>query len=54
MLLMLLLVPSLDINFLLDDGAVVYLNGVELFRQNMPGGTIGYLTTASRCCCRFK
>ena len=30
-----------------DDGAVVYLNGVEVFRDNMPSGTINYLTFSS-------
>jgi Ca2+-binding RTX toxin-like protein len=30
-----------------DDGVVVYINGTEVFRNNMPGGTIGYLTKAS-------
>ncbi|MCA9243402.1 MAG: metallophosphoesterase family protein, partial [Phycisphaerales bacterium] len=35
------------VRILRDDGAVVYLNGVEAFRDNMPGGTIGYLTTAN-------
>jgi len=30
-----------------DDGAVVWLNGIELFRSNMPGGAIGYTTPAS-------
>jgi hypothetical protein len=38
-------------NFLLrvlrDDGAVVYLNGAEVFRNNMPPGTISYTTLAS-------
>ena len=29
-----------------DDGAVVYLNGTEIQRYNMPAGTIGYETTA--------
>ena len=29
-----------------DDGAVVYVNGVEAFRDNMPTGTITYLTNA--------
>jgi len=29
-----------------DDGAVVYLNGVEIFRNNMPAGAITYLTEA--------
>jgi len=30
-----------------DDGAVVYLNGSELFRDNMPAGDVGYDTRAS-------
>lgn len=30
-----------------DDGAVVYLNGNEIFRQNMPAGPVEYSTTAS-------
>jgi len=30
-----------------DDGIVVYLNGVEIFRNNMPSGTITYTTLAS-------
>ena len=29
-----------------DDGAVVYLNGVEVFRSNMPAGAITYSTFA--------
>ena len=29
-----------------DDGAVVYLNGVEAFRNNMPAGAIGHFTLA--------
>ena len=29
-----------------DDGAVVYVNGVEVARSNMPTGTIGYKTKA--------
>lgn len=35
------------LGLLRDDGAVVYLNGAEVFRSNMPGGTIGYTTLAS-------
>jgi len=31
-----------------DDGAVVYLNGVEVWRYNMPTGTVGYRTLASQ------
>jgi acid phosphatase type 7 len=30
-----------------DDGAVVYLNGIEVWRSNMPGGTIGFNTPAA-------
>ena len=30
-----------------DDGAVVYLNGVEVWRTNMPAGSVGHLTPAS-------
>jgi hypothetical protein len=29
-----------------DDGAVVYVNGTEAARSNMPAGTIGYTTPA--------
>ncbi len=38
---------GLSLSLLRDDGAVVYLNGVEVFRSNMPTGTVSYLTTAS-------
>jgi hypothetical protein len=30
-----------------DDGAVVYLNGIEIWRSNMPSGTIVFSTPAS-------
>ena len=30
-----------------DDGIVVYINGVEIYRSNMPAGTIAYNTWAS-------
>lgn len=30
-----------------DDGVLVYLNGTEIYRNNMPGGAINYLTVAS-------
>lgn len=30
-----------------DDGIVVYLNGTEIYRNNMPGGTISYNTPAA-------
>ena len=38
---------SLSLELLRDDGAVVYLNGREILRDNMPSGTIGYRTKAS-------
>ncbi len=40
-------VDGLTVNLLRDDGAVVYLNGTEVLRSNMPTGTIGYQTLAS-------
>lgn len=30
-----------------DDGAIVYINGVELYRDNMPAGAVTYLTNSS-------
>ncbi|MGV3641364.1 MAG: metallophosphoesterase [Adhaeribacter sp.] len=30
-----------------DDGVVVYLNGAEVYRNNLPGGSISYTTRAS-------
>jgi acid phosphatase type 7 len=38
---------SLRLNLLRDDGAVVYLNGVELLRSNMPTGAVTPTTRAS-------
>ena len=38
---------SLTLRMLVDDGAVVYVNGVEVFRTNLPSGTISYTTLAS-------
>ncbi|HXG46881.1 MAG TPA: clostripain-related cysteine peptidase, partial [Methylomirabilota bacterium] len=40
-------VTNLVLRVLRDDGAVVYLNGVEIYRGNMPAGTPGYLTPAA-------
>ncbi|MES2592158.1 MAG: PA14 domain-containing protein [Bacteroidota bacterium] len=37
---------SLELSLIRDDGAVVYLNGVEVYRNNMPAGTIYYNTLA--------
>ena len=38
---------TLSLRILRDDGAVAYLNGSEVYRGNMPGGSIGFDTTAS-------
>jgi secreted PhoX family phosphatase len=40
-------IDSLLFRILVDDGAVVYLNGNEIFRRNMPSGSITYNTTAN-------
>lgn len=37
----------LDLGVVCDDGCVVYVNGVEVYRQNMPSGTINNNTLAS-------
>jgi chitodextrinase len=39
-------ITALELSIRRDDGAVVYLNGVEVVRTNMPTGTIGHLTRA--------
>lgn len=39
-------VRSLTLRLLRDDGAVVYLNGAEVFRSNLPTGTISQSTLA--------
>ncbi len=38
---------NLVLNLVRDDGAVVYLNGVEVFRNGMPAGTINFNTLAT-------
>lgn len=40
-------IGAVTLRLLRDDGAVAYLNGVEIARSNMPAGTIGALTRAS-------
>ena len=40
------LYPALRLRLLRDDGAVVYLNGVEVRRSNMPDGPVTYMTLA--------
>jgi hypothetical protein len=37
---------NLILNLIRDDGAVVYLNGTEVWRTNMPAGAITYTTPA--------
>ncbi|HEY5773375.1 MAG TPA: hypothetical protein VIS75_12130, partial [Chitinophagaceae bacterium] len=41
------LYSSFTLNLKRDDGAVVYINGTERYRSNMPTGTIAYNTKAS-------
>jgi hypothetical protein len=38
---------SITLNLERDDGAIIYLNGTELGRFNMPTGAVNYLTFAS-------
>jgi hypothetical protein len=40
-------ISNLTVRLLRDDGGVVYLNGVEVFRSNMPNGPITFTTLAS-------
>ena len=43
-----ILAEELTVRHIVDDGAVFYLNGVEIFRFNMPGGEIGVDTESDR------
>jgi hypothetical protein len=38
---------TLNLRYVRDDGAVIYLNGTEVVRSNLPAGTIGYTTLAT-------
>ena len=40
-------IAALNLNLLVDDGAVVYLNGAEVLRRNLPDGAIAPETLAS-------
>jgi hypothetical protein len=40
-------ISNLTVRLMRDDGGVVYLNSVEIFRSAMPEGAINYLTLAS-------
>jgi hypothetical protein len=44
------LFTNYTLNIKRDDGVVVYINGVEKYRNNMPTGTITYTTGASTTC----
>lgn len=44
-------ISNLVVRLLRDDGGVVYLNGVEVFRSNMPTGEVNYLTLAPTAAC---
>jgi uncharacterized delta-60 repeat protein len=39
-------VTNLSLRLLVDDGAVVYLNGAEVFRANLPAGVVNFHTLA--------
>jgi hypothetical protein len=41
-------VTGLSVRLLRDDGAVVYLNGTEIFRSNMPTGAVNSTTFAAQ------
>jgi hypothetical protein len=41
------LIASLSLKLLVDDGAVVYLNGEEIVRKNLPAGEINHLALAT-------
>ena len=40
-------ITGLKLDILRDDGVILYLNGTEIFRDNMPDGAISYGTVAS-------
>jgi hypothetical protein len=44
------LYTNYSLNVKRDDGVVVYVNGNEVYRNNMPTGTITYATLASAAC----
>src|SRR5262249_32456222 len=41
------IITGLNLRARRDDGIVVYLNGTEIWRDNMPSGTVSYSTLAS-------
>ena len=45
---------SFVLHLSVDDGAVIYLNGSEIVRTNMPSGTISGTTLANASPARMK
>ena len=45
---------DLQLRLLRDDGAVVYVNGIEVARSNMPAGAVNASTLASSTSCRMR
>jgi len=39
---------NITLRLLRDDGGIVYINGIEVFRSNMPTGAVSYATSAIR------
>jgi hypothetical protein len=40
-------IAALTLRYVRDDGCIIYLNGVEVVRSNMPAGTVTYTTRAT-------
>jgi len=40
-------ITALELRLLRDDGAIVYVNGVEVWRSNLPAGDVSYQTPAA-------
>ncbi len=41
------LISGVELSLIRDDGAIVYVNGTEVFRSNMPAGSVDYTTAAT-------
>jgi len=39
-------ISDIELELQMDDGAIVYLNGTEIFRSNMPAETVSFTTTS--------
>ena len=40
-------ITSIDLSAIRDDGMIIYINGTEVWRDNMPSGIVSYSTEAS-------